>query len=102
MLFSDRGLVVLYSGMLFSDRGLVVLYSQTCRKPAVPRSDRSFCKKDRRNLGSYRSECPTRFFVEVLLDRDRDLNILTSMRAKWRLRDQFPSSVHGRKGRGTG
>ena len=69
---------------------------QTCRKSAVLRSYRSFCKKDRLNIGSYRSECPTRFFVQVLLDRDRDLNILTSMRARWRLRGQFPNSVHGR------
>jgi hypothetical protein len=34
--------------------------------------------------------------VEVLLGRDRDLNILTSMWARWRLRGQFPNSVHGR------
>ena len=70
------------------------MHTQTCRKSAVPRSDRSFFNQDRLSIGSYRSECPTRFFMEVLLDRDRDLNIRTWM-ARWRLRCQFTEENSG-------
>jgi hypothetical protein len=49
---------------------------QTCRKPSVLRSCRSFLMKDRLKTHGYRSCCPTRPFCQkyrIFRDRDWDL-----------------------------
>jgi hypothetical protein len=61
-----------------------VIDRQTCRKSAVPQSDRSFCEKDQLNIGSYRSECPTRFFFKSFIRSGCEYSYMDGkMAASW-------------------